>query len=113
MKNISLYAIIILLVACIALGAVIYFKNNQIEECRQKEIVIKNEKLNKVRDSIINIYQLTLDKYQKEVDSLKTVSKKVIYVPYEKKYYINRDVDTALDIIADYKYDTSSKRTSQ
>jgi hypothetical protein len=110
MKNWYLYLIIALLTA---LGGLYFYKEYEIAKLKKANTELIKNNVKRVTEEIIKSYVLTLDRYQFKIDSLKDVSKEVKYIPYEKKYYYDRNVDTALFIIAGYNYDTGPAEKSK
>lgn len=113
MKNIHFYIIIALLLSTSILGFVVVSKNKAISDCENKETVIEKDKIKKINDSILNLYQNKIKAYERKIDSLAKLKQQIKYVPYEKYYYSDRNVDTALDIISNYQYDTRARSSKK
>ncbi len=69
----------------------------------------KKTELKMVRDSaFFKIEELTINS-QITFDSILEISQEIKYIPYEKLIYADRNLDDALDIISDYKYNKTAK----
>ena len=109
--------IIIIISSIIALGftthkIIVNSKNNKIKNLENKvfEMQENAKKENKrIRDSAYNSIDNISKNAIKRIDTIiKTVTK---FVPYEKYIYANRNVNTAIDVLSKYQYDTISKKT--
>lgn len=89
-----------------------YFKikTSDLEQENLDLVEDKKDELKQVRDSAFwKITQLTI-KSQITFDSILDISQEIKYIPYEKFIYADRNLDDALDIISNYKYNETPKR---
>ena len=79
---------------------------NEFDERRKKEIQLLEEQKNREFKNLIEIFS-------DSITDLKNQSEKIKYIPYEKAYYMDRDVDTALDVISEDSYDSRSDKEKE
>lgn len=104
MQKAQPYIIIALLILLIGLYFYFDWRTNKIQsellEYKTKEKV----ELIRVRDSASLRIDQIIERSNKRIDSIANLPLKIKYVKYEKSYYYNVDLDTALDILSGFKY---------
>jgi hypothetical protein len=107
MKNkilIGLFAIL-----TIGIVAQYFIYKNEVSFLEQENLDLLEEKktdLKKVRDSaFVKINEITVNS-KNRFDSIANIPPIIKWYPYEKPIFINRDVDSALDIISRYNYNS-------
>jgi len=68
----------------------------------------KKEELRELADSLHTRFDAEITAFQSKIDYLSSIEQDIKYVPYEKLRYTDITVDTALDTIADYSFDSKS-----
>lgn len=90
-----------------------FLYKNQKSFLEQENLDLKEEKkveIKKVRDSAFaKIEEITISS-KETFDSILNISQKIKYIPYEKLIYADRNLDDALDIISNYRYNETPKR---
>lgn len=96
----------IVLILIIVIGGVYWYLNKGDYKAEYENLVKKQDSINAIRevntkrrDSVI--YDLSFKN-----DSLKNRADKIKYIRYEKRTYIDRDIDSAIIVLSNYKYDT-------
>jgi len=112
MQKAQPYIIIALLILLIGLYFYFDWKTNKIQseflEYKTKEKV----ELIRVRDSASLRIDQVIEKSNKRIDSIANLPLKIKYIPYEKPYFINRNLDTSLDILSTYRYNAKPTETN-
>jgi di/tricarboxylate transporter len=103
---------IIVLLTLLLIGGYIYHKNTlSLYNDKIRTIDIENKKrLKMVRDSLHHQIDTVATYYEKKFDSIATSPLKVKYIYYEKPVYVNRTIDDAISIIADYEYNNEGAK---
>lgn len=100
--NIYKYTTIILFISIIGLLIHYFSIQNELYELKVKNTV-DIDKIQKQKDSVIS-------DYQHKFDSIIKIPPKIKWKKYEKSIYIDRSLDDALSIHAEYKSNTISKK---
>jgi len=101
LKNILIIALLIIAVGLFFYGKMVISDLNDKLDTAEDE---KKEELQKVRDSAFTVIDNNIEKSNRKIDSVLSLKDKIKYITYEKYYYTDRDLDSALDTIADYRY---------
>lgn len=104
---------ILLVLSLIALGVMFFiYRNSKLDY--EKEISelkeARKEELKAVRDSAFVQIESIVNRSRTTYDSLLTINQEIKYVPYEKLRYVDRTIDDALDVIADYNYSKTRQK---
>ena len=102
-----------LLLIAISVGSIIIFlmhlKINSLNTFIYNSKINKKEEISKVKDSLINIYTEKVNISNKRFDSIINLPPKIKWKKYEVPTYINRTLDDALNIHAEYKTNRLSR----
>lgn len=90
--------------AILLLGLLYYSERRGRLSAEQKFYQEKKEALRKQRDSAHKTIDSLTFSLEKTTDSLRIEEQNIKYRPYEKLMYVDRDVDSALDTIAKYRF---------
>lgn len=104
MNKLKNYIIIALLISLIGLFFFFRIKVKDLENKLDSGEQERKEQLQKVRDSAYRTIVKTVYESKIKIDSISKLKDKIKYIPYEKLLYADRDLDSALDTIAEYRY---------
>lgn len=102
-NNLVLFITIVLFI----IGALAHtsYKNREDRDKALREKQEEKEEVIRIRDSAKIARNLQIDIFERNLDSLLEVNKKIIYVPYEKLKYPDRTLDDAIFILNSTKYE--------
>jgi predicted negative regulator of RcsB-dependent stress response len=109
MTNNVIKIIITILLILSGVFAFMYFvTNSKLEQAKSKNLKEKKEALRKLSKRKNFEIDSVIKSKNEEYKLLLNLEQEIKYVPYEKLRYVDRDLDAALDVVSDYKYDSSS-----
>lgn len=86
-----------------------FSKKNEISKLQDENRLMLQKETKRIKDSLTFVVEHLRIRNNLTTDSLRLEESRIKLVPYEKLIYADRDVDGALDVISNYKYDTDPK----
>lgn len=94
--------IIIILILVIAVGGVTWYLSSGDYKIELEELSKKNDSISKIKDIQIKSRDSIILRQYNINDTLMNKSTEVKYIRYEKTTYVDRDLNTALDVFSEH-----------
>lgn len=111
MKNKLILSGFIILLLTVGVFAFLYYDtNSKLEEAQIQSKLDKKKALEELEKQYEEAIKLLNSEFLKLHEEYSNQEDNVKYIPYEKLLYVDRDVDTALDIIANYNFNSGADK---